>query len=108
MGSSAFSTGAVEAIAEVFDGASARGIRVSFDPNIHPIEVKCEERPAKAVPRPGRVDCIDRQARHAQFAVTRSEEARASRTALDDDDLGRAGRQLRRALGVTRLAEENL
>ena len=34
MGSSAFSTGAIAAIAEVFDGAAARGIRVSFDPNI--------------------------------------------------------------------------
>ncbi|HUX70214.1 MAG TPA: sugar kinase [Cellulomonadaceae bacterium] len=36
MGSSAFSTGAVDAIAAVFDGAAARGIRVSFDPNIRP------------------------------------------------------------------------
>lgn len=34
MGSSAFSTAAVEAIGEVFDAARARGIRVSFDPNI--------------------------------------------------------------------------
>ncbi len=36
MGSSAFSTGAVDAIVDVFDGAAARGIRVSFDPNIRP------------------------------------------------------------------------
>jgi len=43
MGSSAFSTGAVEAIAEVFDGASARGIRVSFDPNIRPEMLTREE-----------------------------------------------------------------
>ena len=43
MGSSAFSTGALEAIAEVFDGASARGIRVSFDPNIRPEMLTHEE-----------------------------------------------------------------
>ena len=36
MGSSAFSTEAIEAIEDVFDGALARGIRVSFDPNIRP------------------------------------------------------------------------
>ncbi|MCR6491990.1 sugar kinase [Cellulomonas sp. P24] len=34
MGSSAFSAAAVDAIAEVVDGAAARGIRVSFDPNL--------------------------------------------------------------------------
>ena len=43
MGSSAFSTGAVQAITEVFDGASARGIRVSFDPNIRPEMLTREE-----------------------------------------------------------------
>jgi tagatose kinase len=43
MGSSAFSTAAVEAIGEVFDAARARGIRVSFDPNIRSEMLKREE-----------------------------------------------------------------
>jgi hypothetical protein len=41
------------------------------------------------------------QARHAQFTVAREEQARSSRIARDDDHLGRDGRQLRRALGIT-------
>ena len=36
MGSSAFSTAAVEAIEEVYDAACARSVRVSFDPNLRP------------------------------------------------------------------------
>jgi hypothetical protein len=36
MGSSAFSTDAVGSLTEVVDGAAARGIRVSFDPNLRP------------------------------------------------------------------------
>jgi hypothetical protein len=36
MGSSAFSPGAVAAIEEVYDGARARGVTVSFDPNLRP------------------------------------------------------------------------
>jgi sugar/nucleoside kinase (ribokinase family) len=36
MGSSAFSVAAVEAIEEVYVAAVARGVRVSFDPNIRP------------------------------------------------------------------------
>jgi sugar/nucleoside kinase (ribokinase family) len=43
MGSSAFSTAAVEAIGEVFDAARARGVRVSFDPNIRPEMLTREE-----------------------------------------------------------------
>ncbi len=36
MGSSAFSDAAVEAIGQVVDAARARGVRVSFDPNVRP------------------------------------------------------------------------
>ena len=43
MGSSAFSAAAVEAIEEVFDAAQARGVRVSFDPNIRPEMLTREE-----------------------------------------------------------------
>lgn len=42
MGSSAFSAAAVAAITEVFEAARARGIAVSFDPNLRPEMLRAE------------------------------------------------------------------
>ncbi|MDM7856001.1 sugar kinase [Cellulomonas alba] len=45
MGSSVFSAAAAEAVGEVFDAARARGIAVSFDPNLRPETLRREHVP---------------------------------------------------------------